>query len=150
MKMPLEENVRSRTPTGGPAEFSLHHIGYLVNDIDRYLIASHWTKETDTVKDPLQNARLCLLRMPHPASPLLELVEFLQRDGLPEPSSARQPGLHHLCFAVPSTEAGERWAADCRFLPVTSWKPAVLFGGLPVRFYFSRNRELLELLSETM
>jgi hypothetical protein len=148
--MPPEENAGSKTPIADPAEFRLHHIGYLVNDIGQYLNASHWTKEIDTVEDPLQNARLCLLRMRHPGDPLLELVEFLQPDGLPGAPSARHPGLHHLCFAVPSTEAGERWARSCRFLPVTSWKPAILFGGLPVRFYYSRNRELLELLSETI
>src|SRR5438128_1837702 len=137
--MPPEENAGLRTRFGDPAGFRLHHIGYLVRDIDQYLIASHWTKETDTVEDPLQDARLCLLRMQHAAGPLLELVEFRQRDGLPATSSERHPGLHHLCFAVPSTEAGERWARSCRFLPVTSWKPAVLFDGLPVRFYYSRN-----------
>jgi hypothetical protein len=30
---------------------------------------------------------------------------------------------------------------------VTSWQPAVLFGGRPVRFAYSRNRKLLEFLA---
>lgn len=147
--MPPEENADAGTSTAPPAGFPLHHIGLLVVDIDRYLAASHWTRAGDTVQDPLQNARLCLLRMGQHAGPLLELVEFLPRDGAREPLSSRRPGLHHLCFAVPTPEAGERWARRQRFLPVTVWKPAVLFGGRPVRFYYSRNRELLELLSET-
>jgi hypothetical protein len=145
-----DANAGPRAPTFDSAEFRLHHIGYLVVDIDQYLSASHWTKQSGTVEDPLQNARLCLLRLKHPADPLLELIEFVQRDGLERKSPAQRPGLHHLCFSVPSTEAGEQWARASRFLPVTSWKPAVLFGGLPVRFYYSRNRELVELLAEPL
>jgi hypothetical protein len=119
-----------------------------VDDLARYLRATHWTPETDPVEDPLQGARLCLLRIGDAANPFLELVEFVNARKESDLSGTAPLALHHLCFLVPTRSAGEEWARNGRFLPISDWKPAVLFGGKPVRFYYSRNRELLELLSE--
>ncbi len=137
-------------PGATPSSPRLHHVGYRVDSIARFLRATHWSSESEPVEDPLQEARLCLLRLGDPVSPFLELVEFSSDPKRPETSDPARLGLHHLCFSVPTKGAGEEWARSSRLLPVTDWKPAVLFGYRPVRFYYSRNRELLELLAEAV
>ena len=41
--------------------------------------------------------------------------------------------LHHLCMSVSTTAEGDALIRQHRMLPVTPWRPAVLFGGRVVR-----------------
>jgi hypothetical protein len=126
---------------------SLHHCGIIVDDIDAYLAGSLWERVGEPVFDPIQGAYLCMAGLPN-QPPSIELVQ---------PADARSPTygalqrgtrLHHLCMTVSSAAEGDRIIREQRYLPVTPWQPAVLFGGRVVRFAYSRRRELLEFLSE--
>ena len=49
-----------------------------------------------------------------------------------------------LARELDSRAAADRLIETAHMLPVTEWEPAVLFGGSPVRFAYTRSRELLE------
>jgi glyoxalase/bleomycin resistance protein/dioxygenase superfamily protein len=129
-------------------EITLHHVGVVVADIDRYLQQSVWERRTPIVIDPLQQSRLCLTSFAVDATPMIELVEPLGETSPTWGALQRGGGWHHLCFAVGTQAAGDALVRERRLLPVGPWQPAVLFDGRAVRFVYSRNRELLELLAD--
>jgi hypothetical protein len=126
----------------------LHHIGIIVAHIDVYLADSPWELRGEIVTDPLQQARLCLVGLPGAAEAAAELVEPLGEESRLWGALQRGAGPHHVCFGVQTMAAGDALLRRHRFLPVTSWEPAVLFSGRPVRFAYSRQRELIEVISD--
>ena len=62
----------------------------------------------------------------------------------------RGGGWHHVCYEVPTRADADERIASLRLLPVTDWAPAVLFEGRSVRFVYTRNRELLEFVTEEL
>src|SRR6266508_1981852 len=129
-------------------DVSVHHVGVIVPNIERYLERSMWQANSAIVHDPLQGARLCLAGLHPDMSPAIELVEPVDEASPVWAAMKRGTSWHHICLLVPTVQAGDELVRQHRALPVTEWKPAVLFGGRPVRFAYSRNRELVELLSE--
>lgn len=125
----------------------LHHVGRLVADIDAYLERSPWPLVKGPVVDEVQGARLCLLDA-GAGSPWIELVEPTDEDSPVWGAGERETEWHHVCMACATTAAGDAWIAEHRLLEVTAWTPAVLFDGQPVRFAYSRNRELVELVAD--
>jgi hypothetical protein len=129
-------------------DLSLHHVGVIVRSIEAYVRNSLWQPFTDIVHDQIQGARLCLAGISPGMSPAIELVEPDNQDSPLWKALERGTSWHHLCFQVPSVERADELIKEHRMLQVTAWAPAVLFGGRPVRFVYSRNRELVEFLSE--
>ncbi len=131
-------------------DVSVHHFGMVVPNIERYLERSMWQAQGDIVFDPLQGARLILVGLTRGMSPSIELVEPVDKESPVWGALGRSTSWHHVCFQVPRTHRADELIDQFRFLAVTEWKPAVLFGGRPVRFVYSRNRELIEFVSEEM
>ncbi|HEU4422006.1 MAG TPA: VOC family protein [Pilimelia sp.] len=129
-------------------DVSVHHFGVIVANIERYLEKSLWRSHGAIVHDPLQGARLCLVGLYPDMSPAIELVEPVDESSPLWESLKRGTSWHHICLAAPTTKRADELIREHRFLPVTDWKPAVLFDGRPVRFVYSRNRELVEFLAE--
>jgi hypothetical protein len=129
------------------ADISVHHYGMLVASIERYVKQSLWATHGEIVYDPRQGARLTLVGLRPGMSPAIELVEPVDDSPL-RTALQRGTSWHHICLSVPTVERGDELIRRYRFLGVTNWTPAVLFGGRPVRFAYSRNRELVEFLSE--
>jgi hypothetical protein len=128
---------------------SLHHCGIIVEDIDGYLRTSLWQVVGERVFDPIQCAHLCMVSLPgQPAN--LELVQPANADSPTYGALQKGTRLHHLCMQVSTAAEGDSLIRQHRMLPVTPWQPAVLFGGRVVRFAYSRNKELLEFLSEEL
>lgn len=119
----------------------------MVRNLEAFLQAGGYEVAGSIVSDPIQKARLCLIRQFGEEHPHVELVEPIGEDSPLRGALDRGGGLHHLCYEVASREDADRWIRERRFLPVTSWKPAVLFGRCPVRFVYTRNRELIEFLA---
>lgn len=130
-----------------PVQPRVHHVGLVVASIEKALTQSLWTQHGEAVVDPIQQCRLCLATLAGSAQPYVELVEPLHEQAPTWATLQRGGGWHHVCLAVASPEAGDALMRERRLLPVTPWQPAVLFGGRPVRFAYSRNRELLEFLA---
>jgi hypothetical protein len=127
---------------------AVHHVAVVVPNIEKYLTQSPWRAAGPVVHDPLQRARLCIVELGLGVGPAIELVE---PEGEESPTwTALQRGTtwHHICLHVPSVQRADEVIRRHRLLPVTHWKPAVLFDGRPVRFAYTRNRELIEFLSE--
>lgn len=127
--------------------FAIHHFGRIVDSIDAYLERSPFALRAGPVLDPRQGARLALVEV-HASSPAIELVEPVDETSPVWGARRRESIWHHVCLATRTRDAGDRWLRDQRLLPVTDWTPAVLFDGRPVRFVYSRNRELLELYAD--
>jgi hypothetical protein len=125
----------------------IHHVGRIVASIDAYLERSPWPCRRGPVTDPRQGARLALLEV-DAGSPWIELVEPTGDDSPVWGAGQRDTVWHHVCLTAGTRAAGDRWLEEHRLLPVTEWTPAVLFDGRPVRFAYSRNRELVELLAD--
>jgi hypothetical protein len=129
---------------------SVHHVGVIVANIERYLEDSMWKADGAVVHDPLQGARLCLAGVAPGMSPAIELVQPVDERSPVWAAMQRRTTWHHVCLLVPTTDVADDLIRQHGSLPVTEWKPAVLFGGRPVRFAYSRNRELVEFLSEEL
>lgn len=129
-------------------DVSLHHVGVIVKSIEGYLRNSMWRLDGAIVHDPRQGARLCLAGLYPGMTPAIELVEPVDQDSPLWAALQRGTSWHHLCFQVATIARADELIKEHRFLGVTDWTPAVLFDGRPVRFVYSRNRELIEFLSE--
>jgi hypothetical protein len=139
----------------------IHHFGLLVKNIERFLQRSIWKLEGPIVTDPLQKARLCMVGLSGESSstsdttihaampaPLVELIEPLDENAPTWKACAGGQNWHHVCLSFPTMDAGDQYLKEKGLLPVTPWQPAVLFGGRGIRFVYSRNRELVEFLSD--
>ena len=124
----------------------LHHVGMVVAKLEPYLDESSvWTLVGEVVEDPIQKARLCLVTLGDARDgALVELVEPQGEDSRVYAALERGEKQHHVCYQVDSRDEADALVRSARMLPVTDWEPAVLFGGSPVRFAYTRTRELLE------
>ena len=153
-----EASLAGRQPSGrrpaespSPVQARIHHFGQIVRSVDAHLSGSLWEARSEVVTDPVQKAKLVLVSLPgDTTSPFIELVEPLGEDSPVWNALVKGGGWHHVCFEVATREEGDRLIAESRLLPVTDWVPAILFGGRSVRFVYSRNRELLELVTEEL
>ena len=132
-----------------PGAARIHHFGLLVKNIEKFLNQSVWELRGPIVVDPIQKARLCLV-VPagDTGQPLVELIEALGETSPTWKATVAGQSWHHVCLQVPTMSAGDAYIEEKRLLAITPWQPAVLFEGRGIRFTCSRNRELLELLSD--
>ena len=129
-------------------DVQLHHYAVVVPRIEAYLRRSLWREAGDIVHDPVQRCRLCFVSLYPGMTPAIELVEPTDEQSPVWAAVKRGVTWHHLCLHVPTTRRADELIHQHGLVPVTGWKPAVLFDGRPVRFVYSRNRELIEFLSE--
>lgn len=126
------------------AGIQIHHVGLLVDHIETYLAGSFWSRQSPVVYDPNQKARLCLVCIAEDQDHLVELIEPAGTDSPTYRAQGKGQKLHHLCFAVPRKQVADAIIEKYRLLPVTNWQSAILFQGRPIRFAYTRNRELVE------
>ena len=125
----------------------LHHIGYVVADIDRYEKNLLFKRKIGDVTDPLQKARLSLyetwsdtlIELIAPESEEAFTFAFLKKNG---------GGYHHLCYKVSDVHEMNEIAGKHNLLMFKGPLPAPLFNGLPVYFFFDRNKSITEFLIE--
>jgi len=122
----------------------IHHLGYVVHDIDEYsknLVDSHIIKR---VNDEIQQAELALIKT---ENILIELIKpnkatsftynFLQKGG----------GFHHLCFEVSSKDKAEKIIQEKRMIKVLDWVYAPLLES-EVIFAYNKNKEVVEFVCQ--
>lgn len=126
----------------------IHHFGMIVMELEAHLSQSIWELKGDIVEDPLQQARLCMVGpVGSSETPLVELVQPIGKDSPTYRAMRDAPGWHHVCLSVHDEAHADHFAREAHMIPVTPWKPAVLFGGRAVRFFYSRQKELIEFLA---
>ena len=131
----------------GSSQIRFHHVGTLVSSIEGYLKNSFWELKSPIVYDPFQKARLCLVGFEQDDNHLVELLEPVGKDSPIHLALKKGQKLHHLCFETQHSELADEIIQKYRLLQVTDWQPAVLFEQRPVRFVYTRHRELMEFLA---
>ena len=121
----------------------LHHIGYVVKDIEQYEKNLLFEKKVIKLFDPVQNSKMALysnfnesyIELIQPLNEQSFTYNFLQKNG---------SGYHHLCYEIKSREELMKVAADQKLISIKGPIPAILFGNREVWFYFSRNKQIVE------
>lgn len=124
--------------------FRIHHIGYVVDDIDSYASGFPGAVHENTVFDPLQDAKLSVftvgegarLEFIQPSGPNSLTWGFLQRSG---------PGLHHICYEGFRLSEVDLVIRNHRMLKLRGPMPAILFGR-DVVFAVTRQKAIVEFL----
>lgn len=125
----------------------LHHIGIVVNDIEKYETSMIFEDKVLQVTDPIQQSILalyknfgsCYIELIQPLNESSYTMNFLKKNG---------NGFHHLCFEVANTEIMREIVEKKKLIYVNGPFPAILFDNRNVYFYFSRNKEIIEFLIE--
>ncbi len=121
----------------------LHHIGYVVKDIEQYEKNLLFEKKVIELFDPVQNSKMALysnfsesyIELIQPMNEQSFTYNFLQKNG---------SGYHHLCYEINSREELMKLAADQKLISIKGPIPAILFDNREVWFYFSRNKQIVE------
>jgi len=127
---------------------AFHHIGVAVRDFtparEFYALSGY---DTGTlVTDPLQQVELLFCTKPGAAS--VELVRPIdERSPVMNYLKSQTECFYHVCFEVSDLAAAlKKVYGSRRYLCASPRKPAVLFGGRHVSFYYSRGVGLVEFL----
>jgi hypothetical protein len=125
----------------------LHHIGYIVEDIEAYQSRLIYECKTAEVVDPVQNARLALFS--NFTDSFIELIQPLS-EGSFTYNALQKAGnsYHHLCYSVGSKDEFNDIAKKYNLVLIKDWLPALLFGGKSVCFCYTRNKSIVEFLLE--
>ncbi len=122
----------------------VHHVGYVVADLDTYPSGFPLATLEDAVFDPLQAAKLAVytvgdgarLEFIQPSGPGSFTWGFLQRTG---------GGLHHVCYEGLDLATVDRLIREHKMLKLRGPIPALLFGR-DVVFAMTRQKAILEFL----
>jgi len=117
----------------------IHHIGYVVKNIEKYkknLVIDKILKE---VYDDTQNAKLALIKS---ENIFIELIEPQNQNALTYNFLQKGGGYHHLCYETTKEEA-EYLIKEKKMIKVLDWVYAPLLDS-DVCFTYNRNKEVLE------
>jgi methylmalonyl-CoA/ethylmalonyl-CoA epimerase len=125
----------------------LHHIGIVVNDIEKYETSMTFEEKVLQVIDPVQKSKLalyknfgsCYIELIQPINENSYTMNFLKKNG---------NAFHHFCYEVASKETMLDIVEKKKLIFINGPFPAILFDNRNVYFYFSRNKEILEFLIE--
>jgi methylmalonyl-CoA/ethylmalonyl-CoA epimerase len=123
----------------------LHHIGYVVKNILAYEQNLLFEKKEKEIFDPVQNSHMALytnfsdsyIELIQPVDEKSFTYNFLQKAG---------NGFHHLCYEISSKEELKNIAAKQKLILVKGPLPAILFDNREVWFYYSRNKQIVEIV----
>jgi len=121
----------------------IHHIGYVVKNIEKYkknLIIDEVVKE---VYDDTQRAKLVLLKTDNV---FIELIEPQNEKSFTYNFLRKGGGYHHLCYEV-SKDTAESFIKDKKMIKVLDWVYAPLLDS-EVMFAYNRNKEIVEFVCQ--
>ena len=131
------------------ADFSFHHIGIAVHQLDKtagiYLDAGF--SKTETIIDPIQNVRICFLKKEN--TPLYELIEPLD-DMSPVCNILKKIGVspYHICYEVPDLNLAIVNLKLVKYIVLQSPVPAKALDNRKISFLFHKDAGLIELLEK--
>lgn len=121
----------------------LHHIGYVVKDIDQYEKGLIIEKKVKELFDPVQNSKMALYS--NFSDSFIELIQPLTTDAFTYNFLQKSGGgYHHLCYEVASQQEMKDIVALQKMIMVKGPIPAILFDNREVWFYYSRNKQVVE------
>ena len=123
----------------------LHHVGIIVNDVEKAAEQLPKGILINDVYDPLQDARLILYE--NFGTSYLELIQPLS---VSSPTwnqlKVNNNHINHFCYAAKKHDDVEILINDLNLLRVSRWMPAILFPDCEVMFCYSRAKIMLEFL----
>ena len=130
----------------------LHHIGYLVKDMERAVTefcALGYQTTSEIVYDAFRDIRICFLSskaMPH-GGVLIELVMPVS-DASVVASLAKKLGAspYHLCYLVDDLAEAAAALRARGYVPMAETTPAPALHDSPAAFYFHRQVGIVELI----
>jgi methylmalonyl-CoA/ethylmalonyl-CoA epimerase len=142
----------SQMSEGVPFEVRLHHIGFVVRNIESQIAGFTSsilaTSSSKIFHDPLQKVRVVFLRPPDLTGPLIELVEPATDDSPVERFLKRGGGLHHLCYEVRELDGHLHKMRARGAVIVKPPHPAVAFENRLIAWVMTKEKLLLEFLEK--
>lgn len=137
------------------ASFGLkfHHLGLAVKEPEMAtsFLAAMGYNVGKAVNDPLQNVNLIMCA--HANMPDIEIIYPADGPGPVDKLLQRHKNgiVYHLCYETDSHDDSMRRIEESgfRLICVAPLKPAVLFGGKPVAFYFVNGVGLIEIIDNS-
>lgn len=128
----------------------LHHIGLVVESINRFEENMIYEEKTTEIFDPLQHATLALYK--NFGDSHIELIEPLSEKALTWNflKTKTGPPVHHFCYEIEDLATMTRIREKLRLIPVLDPIPAKLFRDKHVAFYYTRNKMIVEFLINHM
>lgn len=121
----------------------LHHIGYIVKDIEQYEKSLLFEKKIKQLFDPVQNSQMALYS--NFSDSYVELIQPLNEESFTYNFLQKQGNsYHHLCYEVAGRDELSRVVTEQKLVAIKGPLPAILFDNREVWFYFSRNRQIVE------
>jgi hypothetical protein len=121
-----------------------HHIGYVVNDINRFEMSLIFEKKINRIFDEIQYADLALYK--NYSDVYIELIQpYGEKSHTWNTLMKNGNHYHHLCYSINSKDL-EFLVAKYRLIEVLKPVPAILFENQYVTFYINRNKQLIEFL----
>lgn len=121
----------------------LHHVGYVVKDVDMFARGFPGLTHEKTIEDPVQMAKISMYQLPNarlefiqPLTPDAFTYGFLEKNG---------EGLHHICYDGVGSDQIDAVLRQSRMLKLRGPIHAVLFDR-PVVFAMTRQRSIVEFL----
>lgn len=122
----------------------LHHVGYVVRDLDGYAASLPGLALEREVVDPVQNARIALYTVGD--SSRIELIQPLDESAFTWAHLDRAgEGLHHVCYEGIGRDAIDDYFGVHRLMRVRGPVHAVLFDR-DVVFAVTRRRAIVEFI----
>jgi methylmalonyl-CoA/ethylmalonyl-CoA epimerase len=122
----------------------LHHVGYVVRDLDAYEASLPGLICEKNVVDPIQNARIALYQIGDASR--IELIQPLDESAFTWAHLDRAgEGLHHICYEGVSADIIEDYLRQHRLMLVRGPVHAVLFDR-QVIFAVTRQRAIVEFI----
>jgi methylmalonyl-CoA/ethylmalonyl-CoA epimerase len=131
------------------SNFALHHMGYLVADIDaaaqKYVDRFGYCIESEKIEDPVQTAYVQFLRLPSQSS-WLELISPNSETSKLTKALSKGGGWHHTCYEVPNIEQACENLRAQGMLTISPPVAATAFPGRKIAWVMDREKFLVELL----
>ncbi len=122
----------------------LHHVGYVVHDLDTYAASLPGLNLEKEVVDPIQNARIALYQVGNGSH--IELIQPLSESAFTWAHLNRAgDGLHHICYEGIGSDAIDDYLRQHRLMRVRGPVHAVLFDR-DVIFAVTRQRAIVEFI----
>ena len=116
----------------------IHHIGYVVKDLDKFKKNLPIYDIVNEVYDEFQKARMVLLKADN------IYIELIQpKEGAFTYNFLKNEGYHHLCYEVDSKEIADNIIKTKKMIKVLDWVYAPLLD-MDVMFAYNKNKEIVE------
>ena len=121
----------------------VHHIGYVVKNIEKYKKNLIIDEIINEVYDETQKAKLVLLNA---NNIFIELIEPQSEESFTYNFLKKGGGYHHLCYETTKIIA-ENFVKDKKMIKVLDWVYAPLLES-EVMFAYNRNKEIVEFVCQ--